>query len=740
MTPASRRALLGVVERIGGDPSRVRVERMPRPDDDAAAAGYEAADGVLVVRGSDPVAAAAGLAAYLHRIGRRITWESPRLEPPIGHWPDAPATELSTPFGIRYHLNVVTHGYSTPYWDWARWERELDWMALHGVTHPLILTAYEVVLADTLRRAGVSDADAASWVGGAPHVPWMSMGGMHDFGGPLPAGWAEARTDLARRILTRARELGMTPVLPLPGGHVPRSLAGPDTDEIEWQGWRTPMLAPDSPAYARLLAEFFDVQRERLGDPGPSPVFAVDPFIESLPPSGDPAALAAAGGGVHRAIAAVHPDATWLLQGWPFHYHRSFWTPERVGAYLSEVPHDRLLLIDLWGEHAPMWREGMHGRRWIWTAVHNFGGRFALFGDLAGLARDVGELARLRPPRLEGVGLAPEAIENNTVFTELASDLVWRRVDDVGAWLGDFAAQRYGVDDPAARAAWLSLADTLYGPGRTRSIPSPVIARPWSAAAPFAGQRLAGEALPPDPARMSANIDAENDPAVLGDLPRIAEAARLLIGLDGRAPHQAALERDVVELTGHVLAQQTRTHIRGILRGAADGDAPAIRRHADALREDLLELDRLSGTLAESRASTWIRAARSWADTEEEASAMERDARSLISVWGHQTSGLHDYSGRHWAGLIRGLYLPRWQAWADWLADAADRGAPPDPDPFRERIVDIEERWRAARLDAADGTAESETPVPVVVVAAAVLDRLARDGRLSTGLRAGAPT
>ena len=79
---------------------------------------------------------------------------------------------------------------------------------------------------------------------------------------------------------------------------------------------------------------------------------------------------------------------------------------------------------------------------------------------------------------------------------------------------------------------------------------------------------------------------------------------------------------------------------------------------------------------------------------------MEREARSLVSVWGEQHNGLHDYSGRHWHGLVRELYLPRWQAWADWLADLAASGpvAPDaDPGPLRDRIVAIEEAWRGGR-------------------------------------------
>lgn len=715
-------AVRGLVARVGGDADRVRVELLDTsPPGDAAAGSFAAAGGVLTLRGTDVVAASAALARYLARHAhRRISWESPRLDPPLAGWPDAPATPLVTPFGIRYHLNVVTHGYSTPYWDWARWERELDWMALHGVTHPLVLTGFEAVLAETLRRMGVGRREVAEWIGSAAHVPWLSMGNLHSFGGPLPASWESRRTGLARRILQRARELGMTPVLPMTGGHVPPVLAGDDPAEIEWQGWRTPVLDPASDAFQRLAAEFLRVQHDLLGDPGPDPVIAVDPYTESLPPSGESDALAAAGAGIHRAITAVHPRATWLLQGWAFHYQREFWTAERVDAFLSGVPHDALVLIDLWGEHAPMWREGMHGRRWIWTALHNFGGRFALFGDVRGLARDVGELAGARPARLEGIGLAPEAIENNSVYYELATDLTWGVSRSVEGWLEAFAAERYGAETDAGRAAWRLLGDTLYASGRTRSIPSPVIARPWVAQLPFAAQRLAGEALP-ETKRPSANIDAENDPSVLGDLPSIARAARLLISLADEVPVFPPLERDVVELTGHVLAQGTRVHIRNILTAFRMGDAAAVRSHAQRLRADLLQLDELAATRSDSRVSTWIAAARAWGDSPEEHDAMERDARSLVSVWGHQSSGLHDYSGRHWSGLVRDLYLPRWEAWASWLADAAERAAEPDVGELRRRIVAIEEGWRAA---VGGDTDPSVTPGVALTVAAQILGRL----------------
>lgn len=727
--PSWADAVRGVAGRAGLDPDRVTVEPLPSglgsqdhpgtslPGGLPSAADYRADAGHLTVRATDPVAASVALARYARtHLGTRLTWQRPRVT--RGPLPDAPRTALSSRHGLRYYLNVVTFGYSTPFWGWERWEREIDWMALHGITHPLMLVAHEAVLAETFRRAGLPDAEAAEWIGGAAHFPWTFMGGMHSFGGPVPARWDERRVDLARRILGRMRELGMTPVLPAFGGHVPPALAGPAPDEIEWQGWHVPLLHPGSECFRELSATCARVQRELLG-PG-SGYYAVDPYIESDPPSGDVEYLRAAGGGTYRAIAeaaraAAEPDPVWVLQAWPFHYRGEFWTPDRVAAYLRDVPADRVLVLDLWGEQVPLHTallaDGapLAGRPWVWCALHNFGGRPALFGDLYGLVRDLRTLPD-GVPRLRGTGLAPEAIENNEVFYELATDLAWdgapRSPADLDAWLERFVLTRYGLEghrpEPVALRAWHTIISTLYADGRTRSIPTPVIARPWSAGLPFPAQRAAGEAVPvpgAEPPTPSSDVDAENDPAVAAALPRLAEAARDLAGLLDTVPAPArdVLAADVAELTGHVLAQGARVHVRGILVSARAGDPDGVRAHMARLRADLLELDDLAAARPETRVATWIDAARAWGDTETERAAMEREARSLVSVWGGQHNGLHDYSGRHWHGLVRDLYLPRWQAWADWLADAAASGPVPpdaDPTPLRTRITTIEEAWR----------------------------------------------
>lgn len=40
---------------------------------------------------------------------------------------------ITSPFQYRYALNYATLNYTMSFYSWKDWERELDWMALHGV-------------------------------------------------------------------------------------------------------------------------------------------------------------------------------------------------------------------------------------------------------------------------------------------------------------------------------------------------------------------------------------------------------------------------------------------------------------------------------------------------------------------------------------------------------------------------------------------------------------------------------
>src|SRR5699024_7185994 len=111
----------------------------------------------LTVEATDGVAAAVGLHAYLRaECGVSVGWQT-QLPLPLNELPSVSPTHHVAELEESYYLNFVTHGYTAPYWDWGEWEREIDWMALHGVTMPLASTGHEAVLYDAYSRMGLDD-------------------------------------------------------------------------------------------------------------------------------------------------------------------------------------------------------------------------------------------------------------------------------------------------------------------------------------------------------------------------------------------------------------------------------------------------------------------------------------------------------------------------------------------------------------------------------------------------------
>src|SRR5699024_1786781 len=496
------------------------------------------------------------------------------------------------------------------------------------------------------------------------------------------------------------------------------------------------LLNPQEPRFGQLAESVARTQVEQLGT---DHLYAADPFIESIPPSGALADLAEHTRAVYAGMTAADPDAVWVMQAWPFHYHRQFWTAGRIAAVTGAVPDGRLLLLDLWAEHAPVWDDGrgIKDTPWMWSAVHNFGGRFSVHGDLHGLVTDLGgvlDTARAvgnaadAPDdggvgHLVGTGLAMEAIENNPVFYELATDLIWH-TPDLEAWVGRYVRQRYGLSQAppstiaAATRAWELLLTTLYRPGASRSTPSPLIARPWEVDPPFARQRSAGEFLDADaPVAISANIDAESDPHVEGDLSAVADSAAHLLEV-ARVQPGPEVASDLVDLLTHLVAQRSRAVIRGASAAARSGEVDGVAHHADLLGRALDDLDRLVATQPDRLLGTWLTQAARWGGDQAERATLVRDARRLLTVWARQDSGLHDYSRRHWSGLLADFYAPRWQLWIDHPSQVAAVGPQVDPGPFRAAVVQLEEDWAG---EATIG--EVEPRGDVLVIAAEVLER-----------------
>lgn len=46
---------------------------------------------------------------------------------------------------FRIHIDTYSVQDTFAWWDWERWEKEIDWMALQGINLPLAFTAQEAI-------------------------------------------------------------------------------------------------------------------------------------------------------------------------------------------------------------------------------------------------------------------------------------------------------------------------------------------------------------------------------------------------------------------------------------------------------------------------------------------------------------------------------------------------------------------------------------------------------------------
>lgn len=126
-----------------------------------------------------------------------------------------------TNLSLRYDFNYCTYSYTMAFWDWKRWEKEIDWMALHGINLPLAVVGQECVWKNMLEKLGYTKEEINKFIAGPAFLAWWAMNNLEGWGGPNPDSWYTQQEALQKKILKRMREYGIEPVFPGYSGMVP---------------------------------------------------------------------------------------------------------------------------------------------------------------------------------------------------------------------------------------------------------------------------------------------------------------------------------------------------------------------------------------------------------------------------------------------------------------------------------------------------------------------------------------
>jgi alpha-N-acetylglucosaminidase len=645
----------------------------------------ESKNGKIILRGSNGLSIASALNCYLQKYCHCIvTWNGSNMQLPA----QLPVIETkihkATPYKYRYYLNYCTFNYTMAWWDWDRWQKEIDWMALNGINMPLALTGEEAVWQDVYKSLGFTNAELDKFFSGPAYFSWLWMGNIDAWGGPLPQHWKDTHKALQKKILAAERALGMLPVLPAFTGHVPPGFTNRyPKAKVKKTNWGAGfpdvyILDPSDPMFVTIGKKFIEAQTAAFGT---DHFYSADTFNENVPPTSDSSYLDEMSKKVYASMASADNKAVWVMQGWMFHYNASYWKRTQVQALLNAVPNENMIILDLYSESHPEWKKNSayYGKPWIWCMLHNFGGNISLWGRMENAANDPS--AALQDPssgKMEGIGLTPEGTEQNPALYQLMMQNVWQdQPVDVQQWLQHYALNRYGVANDSINKAWAILQQTVYSGGLSEGgQESIIVSRPtFDSASP----------------RVLTKLDY-NPLQLVGAWALFIREAPKVQGSDG-------FTYDLVDITRQVLANYATPLQQKFAQAYRNKDTAAFKKYSTQFLTLLDDIDRLLSTREDFMLGKWISQARANGITPAESDLYEFNARDLVTLWDNKESELHEYSNRQWAGLIKGFYKPRWAMFFNGLNKSLAVGQAFDFNAFAEKSKDWEWEWVNSKVE-----------------------------------------
>jgi len=638
----------------------------------------ESKNGKIEISGNDGVAIASGLYYYLKNYANcQITWNGTNLKLP-SPLPMVPhKVRKNTPYDYRYYLNYCTFSYSMCWWAWERWEKEIDWMALHGINLPLALTGQNAVWYRVYKKLGFTDQDLKSFFPGPTYFGWFWMGNIDGIGGPLPKSFMDNQEKLQKKILERERSLGMTPILPAFTGHVPPSFKekfpNAKLKMVEWGGrYHTNLLDPTDPLFQQIGSMFM---RDQIQTFGTNHLYSADTFNENTPPTNDSTFLSNVSDIVYKSMSSVDSEAVWVMQGWLFVNNPKFWGPAQINALFNAVPDKKMIVLDLWSETRPVWSRtnAYYGKPWIWCMLLNFGGNVGMFGKMDVVASGPSKALNSKESgEMLGIGLTPEGIEQNPVMYELMTDNTWRKDSiNLNTWLKGYVRQRYGKFLPNAYNAWQVLRKTVYNGAGSQGAPESILT-----------------------GRPTFNKDSRWTSTKLDYDPKdLLPAWKLLISCSAQLKSSDGFQYDIVDLTRQVLANYADQLQQEIAADYKNKNLESFKVNSNQFLNLLDDIDRLLLTRKDFLLGKWVNDAERMGTNKEEKLQFERNAKTLITLWSDKDASLHEYACKQWAGMVKSFYKARWEQFFTYAISCLKENKTLDEKWFDDKMKDWEWAW-----------------------------------------------
>ncbi len=516
------------------------------------------------------------------------------------------------------------------FWDWDRWETEIDFMAMRGVNMPYISVGLQAVFYYTLLDLNVNEDLALATVSGPAYFDKQLTGCISGYVNSPTVEYIEHSKILGKKIFDREVAFGMTPILQGYWGHVPYIFGASSGNKLlhskEWYGFtRTYFLKPWEDMFTTFGRAFLEKQKKLLGE---SKYFSLPLFTDNEIPHPTSKYI----NNLTVALPKLHSEAA---------EDYKLIIPATVNKkILSELPAQNIILIKdkLDDKYTEM--------QFVLENKAHIADRTVLEGSLDKLADFDYSLHLSENSNLCGMALTSDGYAQNPLYYDLAFDsLTTSGKTNISAFLKSYAERRWGSSDTYNDIAKI-LYKTCYGNYNLPHLGSAVCARPAV---------LLNHTAPYD----ALKIPYDNEELFKG----------LNLLLENKSETDGYLY-DVCDILRQVLSNLCLKKFNEAMFKYKKQNVDGFEDNSNRFLEILEDLNRLLLTRNEFSLKARVDSARSIAKSDEARTFYEINALAQISIYGHiDKAQLYDYSWKEWGGLIDTYYAVRWRKFFELIAE-----------------------------------------------------------------------
>lgn len=583
-------------------------------------------DKSIVIAGSNNIAKAMGYYRYLKDYCNVLIVNG---EYDISYIKNAPLPEdkisCTVSQKIRMAFTYERYAAEVDSWGFDRWEKELDFLAMHGVNTPLILTGSDGVLYKTLMEFRFKKETALEFIAGSHYYYHQLKGNLFGFLPVCSVDYFDKKIEVGKRATQRAKELGMSPVHQGFMAAVPFSFRRnyTKTDLIKRPMWNqfppAMTIEPTDEIHINVFQKaYLEKQRELLGEVHN---YLFDP-IADVSFKGYNTFVEKSIVMYVNLIKGVDSDAKWFV-------HAS-----SLNSWPGRI--EGMIVIDETGEDC-FKSNGFGGNDFIVGYRGNLNGRTVICGDMQTLSENPYLSVKEKFSNAVGTGLFFDSDGCNPLFYNLAAEMLTKdEKTDLDDYFLSYSVRRYGTKDYAEFLS--SFQKLCYNRNSVLNLASAVCARPCTElyhTAPF---------------------DTFEIPYDNKELFALLKSA-----LDSGNKMNELFRKDAQDIMRQVLSNVLYPIYQQTVACFRNKAVEPFEKTTNAFVEIMTDIDRLLKTVPETNMFTHIQSARQLGDTKEVNQNLEVNFMMYHTSFGPiKNSVLFDTNWREWGGMVKDFYLKRW--------------------------------------------------------------------------------